>query len=422
MIIKTHTQRHPALSKSFNYFLVIFFIVIYSTQSQNPRIKLGIDVLSESGFEILKAKKVALLSNFSGRNSNGELTAKILADSDSLSLTAIVAPEHGFNTTVPAGEAVGDDEMFGVPVLSLYNISRKPTKSQMDKFDVLVVDIQDIGIRSYTYISTVFYLMQSCAKFNKPVIILDRPNPLGGMIVDGGTVKKGKESFVSIIPVSYLHGCTIGELAEMINNEGWLSNDAKLKCDLTVIKMSSWERWMHWEDTGLKWYPTSPHIPTVNAVRGAAAMGLFGELGIMSIGIGTTLPFQYIGSPDFNSPPESVIERVSNLGIELRKIVYRPFYGMYSGKNCNGYFLDFKINNNARYYSAGITLFEELGKINPLLFGVELKPNSIQMFEKVSGGIGLLDYFRNKKDKPPFEKANEGRTEFIKLRQNYLIY
>ena len=234
-------------------------------------------------------------------------------------MVSILVPEHGFYISVPAGSKVSDDSLFGVPVFSLYGIERSPGRKILSNCDVILIDVQDIGVRSYTYISTVYKVMEAAAKFSIPVIILDRPNPLGGMIVDGNTIDKGRESFVGIVPISYIHGMTIGELAMMINQEGWLpigKSKMPLKCDLSIIEMKGWSRWMAWEDCGMLWFPTSPHVPTVNAIRGLAVLGIFGELGIINIGIGTTLPFQYIGMPGFKV--KKVIEALSRQNITGR--------------------------------------------------------------------------------------------------------
>jgi len=154
--------------------------------------------------------------------------------------------------------------------------------------------------------------MQSAAEYNKPVIILDRPNPLGGMIVDGNVLDINFRSYIGLLPVPYIYGMTIGEIATMMNEENWLSDskNQNIKCNLTIIKMQGWERWMQWEDTQLPWFPTSPNISSPDAIRGIAMLGWIGELSLFSIGIGTNMPFQYFGSPDFS---QSLIEFTSDI-------------------------------------------------------------------------------------------------------------
>ncbi|MFC2131916.1 exo-beta-N-acetylmuramidase NamZ domain-containing protein [Bacteroidota bacterium] len=416
-----------------NKLMYLFLIVFITVSTLNlysqikPLTKPGIDNLVESDFEILKGKNIVLLTNHAGRTSSGELTVEAFLNTDVCRIIAVMAPEHGFYTTVPAGKHVKDDNIFGLPVYSLYGKNRKPVFSQLEECNAVVIDIQEIGVRSYTYISTVFRTMQSCAEYNLPVYILDRPNPLGGLIVDGNIVDKGKESFVGIIPVSYIHGCTIGELARMINGEGWLSKDKDVndKCDLTVIKMKNWERRMQWEDTGLNWYPTSPHVPTVNAVRGIAMQGIFGELGIISIGIGTTLPFQYIGSPDLDiKAVEKELGTLSMHGVTLNPVKYQPFYGMYSGKQCKGFLFTFPIDNLFAPYSTGIRLYAALNKIYPSMFKTKSIPGKAQlMFSKVTGTDDILDAFINKKSTEEILLiARKGLDDFMLIREKYLLY
>lgn len=411
----------------------IFYCLILLSLYINPfptsaQVKTGIDVLIENNFSILKNKNVALLTNHAGRTNKGELSASILSKQKSFQLVSILVPEHGFYISVPAGSKVKDRTLFGVPVYSLYGIERSPGKKILSGCDVILIDIQDIGVRSYTYISTVYKVMEAAAKFSIPVIILDRPNPLGGMIVDGNTIDKGRESFVGIVPISYIHGLTIGELAQMINQEGWLpigKNKKPLKCDLSIIEMKGWSRWMAWEDTGMLWFPTSPHVPTVNAIRGLGVLGIFGELGIINIGIGTTLPFQYIGMPNFKV--KKVIEalrRQNITGMYLDRTKFKPFYAMYGGKYCDGFLLRFPLSNDLRPYTNGIKIFLAIRKVYPNIFEpVRKKNKSRAMFIKVTGTKSILNGFLERKsDKEILRRAEKGLLQFTKKRVQYLIY
>lgn len=409
--------------------LLITITSIAQTQTfMNEKIRLGIDVLLEKHLSLIKGKKIALLTNHAGRNSAGDLTAKLLAESKEFELNAMFVPEHGFYTSVPAGDPVNNDKLFGVNIYSLYGFQKKPDPWILKKFDVLVIDIQDIGVRSYTFLSTVFKTIKACADYGKPVILLDRPNPIGGLITDGNIIDKGMDSFVGIIPVSYIHGCTIGELANMMNGEGWLGkdeNNKQLNCDLTIIKMEKWDRWMLWEDTGLMWFPTSPHVPTVNAIRGLATLGIFGELGFISIGIGTTLPFQYIGSPNFKiDEMKKKLKDKMLPGLILDRSKFRPFYGMYNTKYCNGFLLQFPLSNEFKPYTNGIKLILEIRKVHPELFKKSnFKANAISMFKKVTGTEDIFNsIFDNDSDAEVLKKSNKGYDEFLKIRDKYLLY
>jgi len=408
--------------------LALFAFTNLLYQGSSAKVLLGVDVLIQKHFSDIAGKKVALLTNHAGRTNNSELTAEVFAGADKFELISIFTPEHGFYTTTPAGEAVGNITLFGKPVYSLYGSNRRPLKWQLATCDVVVIDVQDIGVRSYTYISTVYKMMDACAEYGKQVIILDRPNPIGGLIVDGGTVEKGKESFIGIVPISYVHGCTIGELAMMINGEGWLTNgnDGKPRvCNLRVIKMIDWQRWMAWSDTGLMWFPTSPHIPTVDALRGAAMLGVFGELGTVSIGIGTTLPFQYVGNQNFDN--ERIGKSIPDLkypGIDLYPIEYKPFYGKGSGSNLTGFLIKFPLDNSFRPYTTGFKLMLAIKKVHPEIFNRKwISNNAEQMFIKATGNGKLLDALvTGKSDFYVLSLANDGLEEFLEIRAKYLLY
>jgi uncharacterized protein YbbC (DUF1343 family) len=403
-----------------------FLFPVFS--QEKPVVKTGIDILVETNFNLLRNLNILLLTNHAGRTNQGELTFDAFQKTNNCKLIGLLTPEHGFYTTVPAGQSVGNDKINNIPVYSLYGKNKQPVLNQLKNCNAIVIDIQDIGIRSYTYLSTVYKTMEAAADNDIPLYILDRPNPIGGLIIDGNMLETEWNSFVGIIPVPYIHGCTIGELAEMINEEGWLPVDKKgfpKKCNLIVIKMQHWERWMQWEDTGLEWFPTSPHIPTVNAARGAAVLGVFGELGIISIGIGTTLPFQYIGAPYINT--KAVITQLATSkfpGLTLNPTKYRPFYGMYSGKDCHGFLLTFPANNLFTPYSTGIKLLATMNKIYPNLFSKhKISKNAKNMFCKVTGTNKIIQAFLDNKSTDEIMKlATEGLGEFLILRDKYLMY
>lgn len=396
----------------------LILLIAFSNISNSQNVRLGIDVLVDEEISVVEGKRIALFTNQSGINVKGVPTAEILSNDKRVQLSKIFVPEHGYYTTIPAGEPVSNDSIFGTPIVSLYGALKIPNKKVLTDIDAVVVDIQDIGVRSYTYISSLLYLMQGCADNNVEVIILDRPNPLGGLIVDGNLPEKKFKSFVSLVPTTYIHGCTIGEIAMMINGEIWTEN--KKQCNLTIVKMEGWERWMAWDDTGLMWIPTSPHVPTANSVRGIATLGTIGELGIVSIGIGTTSPFGYLGSPylNFNNL------KVDYEGIYLQKTKYRPFYGMFSGKDVDGYYLKFNLSNHIKPYTTGLLLLRELSIKNPnLLAEKELKPNSKEMFQKVTGTDKILNAIQSKlPEEMIVSLANEGLIEFLNIRKKYLLY
>jgi uncharacterized protein YbbC (DUF1343 family) len=415
------------------FFILLSFLGL--TQSsyslflkKSTKVKLGIDVLAETNYFQIKDKKIALLTNQSAHTRNNEITLEKILKSNEFELTAIFTPEHGYYTNVPAGKKVDNTEIQGIPVFSLYGSNRRPTKAQMDFCDVVVVDIQDVGVRSYTYISTLYKVMDAAAEYGKKVIVLDRPNPIGGMIVDGNIVEKGKETFVGIAPICYIHGCTIGELANMFNGEGWLPKDEKgkaRKCNLSVIKMKRWQRFMTWEDTGLKWFPTSPNIPTVDAVRGMAVLGVFGELGSLIIGIGTDKPFQLLGKLDLKRDKiNNELKKYDLPGMELKSLNFKTKNLKDPKKEYIGYQLVFNNENDFSPYTNGFKIMLAIRKFHPEVFDDKTtKDNAKIMFKKVTGTDELYNLLQNNgSDDKILKLLNKGFDDYLKIRKKYLLY
>lgn len=256
----------------------------------------GIDVLAAQGFAPLRGKRVGLISNPSAITSQGVATWRAIRNADGVRLVSLFGAEHGFDGRARAGEEVRDrqDSETGLPVYSLYGPGRvrQPTPAMLSGIDTLVYDIQDTGCRSYTFISTLGLAMDACARAGVAFVVLDRPNPLGGVRVEGPGLDPRFKSFVGQWPVPYAYGLTPGELARMINGERWISN----RCSLTVIPLRGWSRSMTWADTGLRWVPPSPNIPTGNSPLYLVATGILGEIGGLNLGTGSPSSFQVIGA------------------------------------------------------------------------------------------------------------------------------
>ncbi len=271
--------------------LIILALVI--TQSARAAVQLGIDVLASDGFSALSGKRVGLVTNQTSVTSSGTKTRVVLKKNTNL--VALYAPEHGIDGTIGAGKYVSTrkDSLTGLTVHSLYGPTRKPTPEMLKGIDVLVYDMQDIGVRSYTYISTMVKCMEACSETGVQFMVLDRPNPLGGNRIEGPGIETKWISFVGQLPVPYIHGMTAGELAKMAKAKGW----AGANCNLTVIPMRGWNRGMTWNDTGLRWVQTSPNIPKSSSVVGYAATSIFGSLSGsgFDVGIGTGNPFEMGG-------------------------------------------------------------------------------------------------------------------------------
>jgi len=314
-----------------------------SAKSGKVAVKTGIDVLQENGFAQLKGKRIGLVTNPTGVDKNLVSTVDILANAEGVELVALYGPEHGVRGNIHAGDHVDSsiDPATGLPVYSLYGATRKPTKEMLDSIDAIVYDIQDNGCRSFTYISTLGLLMEAAAEYDKEVIVLDRPNPLGGDKVEGCYVEQGYYSFVSQFKIPYLYGLTVGELAVLLNEEGLVIGEKgdkePFKCKLTVVPMEGWSRDLLYTDLDLPWVLPSPHMPQAETVLYYPASGILGELGYMSIGVGYTLPFQIFAAPWIVA--EDLVAKLDKMdiaGVEFRPLYVKPFYSAYKGENIGG--------------------------------------------------------------------------------------
>ena len=287
----------------------------------------GIETLRDSDFSVLAGKRVGLITNATGVDNALRSTADILNEAANVELVALFGPEHGIRGDVHAGDKVGNatDPVTGLPVYSLYGKTRKPTSAMLAGIDALVYDIQDIGCRSYTFISTMALAMEACAEQGKEFIVLDRPNPLTGNKVEGCLVSEGFYSFVSQLPIPYVYGLTPGELATYLNEEGLLKGGVKVR--LTVVPMKGWKRDMTFAQTGMPWVPPTPHIPSPDAAILYPATGILGELYAVSIGVGYTMPFQLVCAQWADA--ELMAKRMNELqlpGVTFRPIHIKPFY------------------------------------------------------------------------------------------------
>lgn len=267
--------------------------------SAKPTIKLGIDYLEETDFEILRDKKVGLLTHPAGKNGQGQSTVAVLSRSNLVNLVALFGPEHGIYGDEKAAVPVDDkiDQRTGLPVYSLYGQYRKPTPAMLSDIDCMVIDLQDVGVRCYTYVSCMRYAMEACFEGGVEVVVLDRPNPLGGIKVAGPPMDEKWMSYVGAFQIPFVHGMTIGELALWSKkHEGVLktSDLVRKKGKLTIVPMLGWKRTMTWPDTGLTWHPTSPNIPTLDSVAGYPMTGLGAQMGRFQHGIGTRHPFRFL--------------------------------------------------------------------------------------------------------------------------------
>lgn len=395
------------------------------------KVRPGIEVLESRGFEGLKGKRVGLVTNPSGVDSNLRSTIDILHDAKDVELVALFGPEHGVRGDAYAGDKVSDevDPATGVKVFSIYGKYREPSQEMLDGIDVMVYDIQDVGTRSYTFISSLGLVMRACAKKGIEVMVLDRPNPLGGLKVEGCCVEPGYYSFVSEFEIPYIYGLTVGELAIMINEEG-LNRGEKgyepaLKCKLSVIPMDGWRRKMSYIETGLPWVLPSPNIPYPQSAVNYPSSGITGEFNnYLNIGIGYTLPFETFAAEWIDAEAlKKELDSYNLPGIAFRIIHYKPIAGSSKGKLLHGvqfYYTD--------YEAADITLtqfyvMQAVNRLYPEHNPFEMSKDRIGMFDKVCG----TDYVRRNFSKRMevsdiIDYWNKDVKKFKTLSKKYYIY
>lgn len=318
----------------------------------HAQVTTGLEVLVEEGFAPLVGKRVGLVTNPSGVDRNFRSTIDILFEAPEVNLVALYSPEHGVRGDVYAGDHVADatDSRTGLPVYSLYGATREPTPEMLKGVDVMVYDIQDVGVRCYTFISTLGLVMRACARAGIEVVVLDRPNPLGGNKVEGCVVEEGYYSFVSQYRIPFLYGLTVGELAILINQEelncGQRGTQKPLHCNLTVVPMRGWKRDMLYKDTGLPWVLPSPNIPSVQSALCYGASGIAGEFGLVNTGVGYTIPFETFAAEWIEA--EKLLDKLNGYripGVAFRTIHYKPIAGSKKGVLLHGvqfHFTDFE--------------------------------------------------------------------------------
>ena len=372
--------------------LFLSILLIFTASVSAAKVQTGIEVLRADGFKLLEGKRVGLTTNPTGVDSNLKSTIDILWEAENVNLVALYGPEHGVRGNVHAGDVVDNevDKKTGLKMYSLYGKTKKPNQEMMDEIDVMVYDIQDNGCRSYTYISTMGMLMEACIEHGKELIVLDRPNPLGGEKIEGCLVEDGYISFVSQFKIPYLYGQTPGELALYLN-----ATDYENKCNLTVVEMKGWERDMTWDETGLEWIVASPHVPHGQSAVFYPVTGIFGEFGYISIGVGYTLPFEVMGAPWISA--DTLAEAMNALelpGLEFRPIYYKPYYSTFQGELCQGVQIHILDYEKARLSEVQFLVVQELMRLWPEKDWFQLcNQKRFGMFDKVCGTNKIREMF-----------------------------
>lgn len=359
------------------------------------QVKPGIEVLRDRNFEGLKGKRVGLITNPTGVDNNLKSTIDILHEAEGVELKGLYAPEHGVRGDVHAGDHVDNfvDPATGVTVYSIYGKNRKPTPEMLKDIDVLIYDIQDIGCRSFTFISSMGLAMEACAELGKEFMVLDRPNPVSGNKVEGNIVEDSCYSFVSQFPIPYLYGLTPGELAQYLNEEGILKDGKKV--NLTVIPMEGWKRDMPFRETGMPWVLPSPHIPNPEAAVLYPVSGIVGELYFMNIGVGYTEPFKLFCGDWIKADELAKSMNDLNLpGMMFRPIHIKPFYATDKDKNIEGVEVYVTDVEKAPLSLTNFYVMQELAKLYPDHLPLDYADSKrFNMFDKVTGSKEIRSRF-----------------------------
>ena len=393
------------------------------------RVKPGIEVLQDRHFAGLEGKKVGLLTNPSGVDHNLRSTIDILYKAENVDLVRLFAPEHGVRGDIYAGGHADDtiDKSTGLPVYSVYGSTRKPTPEMLKGLDVVVYDIQDVGSRSYTFISSLGLMMYACAEQGIEVMVLDRPNPVNGLKVEGCLVEDGYHSFVSEFKIPYVYGLTVGELAVLINEEGLncgeQGKDAPVKCKLSVIPMEGWTRDMTFVDTGLPWVLPSPNIPYPQSAIGYPSSGLVGEFNnYLNIGVGYTIPFGTFAAEWLDAEAlKAKLDSYDIPGTSFRTIYFKPFSGGSAGKLIQGVEYFYSDYDKAQLTMTQFYVMQAVHELYPKINPFEGLRNN--MFDKVCG----TDYVRLNMQKN-FKVAdieaywNKDVDSFKELSKKYHLY
>jgi uncharacterized protein YbbC (DUF1343 family) len=374
---------------------------------------LGIDMLAARGFDLLRGRRVGLITNHTAYTSRGEMTRVAMQRALGTGLVALYGPEHGIYGHVPAGKHIATqrDHVTGVIVHSLYGPTRKPTPQQLAGIDTLVFDVQDIGCRSYTYISTMAVAMEAAAEQGISFIVLDRPNPMGGWRVEGPPVEARWKSFVSQLPIPYVHGMTVGELAMMAAGRGWLARPPRL----TVVRMQGWSRGMTWGHTGLRWHATSPNIPHATSPLYYVATGILGGAAAVDVGIGTENPFGYAGGSGVN--PQAMLAACRSFG--MSGVSFSP----YSRNGFGGVRLSIHPQAQANLTALDVLMLEALNRLTGGRAIARMGGDKLNLFHKVYGSEALYQTLSRGAPVSRLISGWQGYVQsFLSARQPYLMY
>lgn len=379
--------------------------------------KIGLDLFLEKDYQAFKGKRIGLLTNLTGVNEKLIPAIDLFHEHQDIHLTALYGPEHGIRGDAKEGEQVESsiDPYTGLPVYSLYGASKKPSKEMLDPVDVIVFDLQDIGSRYYTYIYSMAYVMEACADYGKEFVVLDRPNPISGVSIEGNLVEEDVRSFVGLYPIPNRHGLTVGEIAQFYKHE------MGIDCDLTVIKMEGWERQFYYDETDLFWVPSSPNTTGIDMTILYPGTCLIEGTNI-SEGRGTTKPFEYIGAPYIDGYQLAKAFNQKQLsGVLARPVSYVPNVQKYQGEVCEGVQLHIVDRKSFFSLQTGLTIIELIAEMYPHDFQFR-QQNGKYFFDLLAGTKKLRDIIFQGQTKAFLESCEVEVEQFQQQRQPYLLY
>jgi uncharacterized protein YbbC (DUF1343 family) len=368
--------------------------------------------------EVFEGRRLGIITNHTAYDRDGRFIVDVFKGVNGIKITALFSPEHGLWGTAPDGKKINSQThpVYNLPIFSLYGKTRKPTSDMLKDIDVLVFDIQDIGARFYTYIYTMSLAMEAAAQNGKTFVVLDRPNPINGISVQGNILEPAQSSFVGLYPIPVRHGMTAGELAKMFNGQGWLAG--RVKAELIVIPMEGWRRRMWYDRTGLRFIKTSPNMPDIETAAIYPGLCLLEGTNV-SEARGTTMPFRQFGAPWIDS--KLLAERLNALSLPAMRfepVNFTPTSSKYKGRKCHGVRIIVSDRDRLEPYFSGIRIVNEICRMCP----DQLKWRAGH-FDRLCGTSKIRNAITNGSSLDVLQ--NKWRKElesFLKIRAGYLIY
>ncbi|MDH4238958.1 MAG: DUF1343 domain-containing protein [Phycisphaerae bacterium] len=379
--------------------------------------KTGLDNIN-SYSHLFEGKRVGIITNHTAYNSGGEYIIDVFRKMGNVKVAAFFSPEHGLYGVEEDGKRIETitDPNYQIPVYSLYGKTLKPTREMLENIDVLVFDIQDIGARFYTYIYTMSLAMEAAAEYGKRFVVLDRPNPINGLQVEGNILKPQFASFVGLYPIPVRHGQTCGELARMFNEQGWLKDG--VKADLEIIPMKDWRRSMWYDRTGLKFIKPSPNMVSLEAAAVYPGLCLLEGTNV-SEGRGTPLPFIQFGAPWIDS--KSLVAELNKLnlpGVRFRPAFFTPISSKYKDQKCNGIRIIVTDRDLLESYWSGVLIVKNIFQKYPKEFQWK-----VSHFDRLCGTSVIREAIINRSSLEKLRESWQAELKsFLQIRSKYLMY